>query len=168
MNPDRHDPGTVRAALAYVDPNVARKEWAKVAFALKSELGEDGFTLFDEWSQGGQTYKVKEVRSAWKSAKAGGSVTIGTLFSMASADRREDAIDRGPGRRVGGAHRLGVDPHLGPPHPEGEGRCAGIGALDGAGHGLSVLIDACGRGRRAEGLGGGGSGRGVRHRGNGS
>ena len=85
MNPDRHDPGTVRAALAYVDPNVARKEWAKVAFALKSELGEDGFTLFDEWSQGGQTYKVKEVRSAWKSAKAGGSVTIGTLFSMASA-----------------------------------------------------------------------------------
>ena len=82
---ERHGADTVRAALACVDPNVERKEWAKVAFAIKSELGEEGFPIFDEWSQGGQKYREKDTRSAWRSAKAGGRVTIGTLFSMAAA-----------------------------------------------------------------------------------
>jgi putative DNA primase/helicase len=53
--------------------------------ALKSELGEAGFELFDEWSKGGATYEAKAARSAWKSVKAGGGVTIGTLFDLAKA-----------------------------------------------------------------------------------
>ena len=51
--------------------------------ALKSELGEAGFELFDAWSQGGETYNAKATRDTWRSVKAGGAVGIGTLFHLA-------------------------------------------------------------------------------------
>ena len=51
--------------------------------ALKSELGEAGFELFDAWSRGGETYKAKATRDTWRSVKADGAVTIGTLFHLA-------------------------------------------------------------------------------------
>lgn len=76
-------PDTIRAALACIPPNLPRDEWARVAMALKSELGEAGFDLFDAWSQGGEQYKAHAVRDTWRSVKAGGGVTIGTLFHLA-------------------------------------------------------------------------------------
>ena len=81
----QHSAEEIRAALAHVPPDLPREEWVRVAMALKSELGEAGRELFDSWSAGGKTYDARAVRSTWKSVKAGGGVTIGTLFEMAKA-----------------------------------------------------------------------------------
>lgn len=71
--------------LAHLSPDLPRGDWIKVGMALKSELGEAGFEPFDEWSSDGTGYRVADVRSAWRSIKAGGKVTGGTLVSMAQA-----------------------------------------------------------------------------------
>lgn len=84
---------TIRAALACIPADLPRDEWARVAMALKSELGESGFDLFDDWSQGGVTYNAKATRETWRSVKAGGRIKIGTLLHMAKGYgfRLEDA-----------------------------------------------------------------------------
>jgi putative DNA primase/helicase len=74
---------TIRTALNCIPPNMTRDEWARVAMALKSETGDDGFELFDAWSKGGATYSEKTTRDTWRSVKAGGAVAIGTLFHLA-------------------------------------------------------------------------------------
>ena len=78
--------GTIRAALACIPPDMPRDEWAKVAMALKSELGAAGLELFDTWSQGGTNYNAKSTRETWRSVKAGGGVKIGTLIHLAKAN----------------------------------------------------------------------------------
>ena len=76
---------SIRAALAYIPPDLLRDEWARVAMALKSELGEAGFELFDEWSARGEAYNAKAARDTWRSIKAAGAVGIGTLFHLAQS-----------------------------------------------------------------------------------
>jgi hypothetical protein len=53
--------------------------------AIKSEFpDETGFALFDEWSQQvADGYDVGAVRGTWRSIKAGGGVSVGTLLHMA-------------------------------------------------------------------------------------
>ena len=75
---------TIRAALACIPPDVPRDEWARVGMALKSELGEAGFELFDAWSAGAESYSAKSTRSTWRSIKASGAVTVGTLLHLAN------------------------------------------------------------------------------------
>lgn len=50
-------------------PADERDTWVKVGMALKSEYGEQGFELFDRWSQSSQKYQSSSVISAWKSFK---------------------------------------------------------------------------------------------------
>ena len=76
---------TIRAMLAHLSPDTTREEWARVGMALKAELGEPGFDLFDEFSKRGEEYKAADVRSTWRSIKAGGGVTAGSLVHMAKA-----------------------------------------------------------------------------------
>lgn len=73
----------IRAALACIPPDLPRGEWARIAMALKSELGDAGFDLFDAWSNGVGGYDAKAVRDTWRSVRAGGGVTIGTLVHLA-------------------------------------------------------------------------------------
>lgn len=88
---------TIRAALDAIPANLPRDEWARIAMALKSELGAAGFDLFDTWSQGGEKYDSKATRDTWKSVKAGGRVTIGTLMHTAKENGfRIDAAERAP------------------------------------------------------------------------
>lgn len=72
---------TIIDALWFVDSG-DRNTWYKMAFALKSELGEAGFSIFDDWSRGGSGYNKADAKSVWKSAKQGkGSpITIATLL----------------------------------------------------------------------------------------
>ena len=71
-------------ALSFISPNTERDEWAKIGMAIKSEFpGEDGFSLFDNWSQSGESYKASSADSTWKSIKADGGVTIATLLKEA-------------------------------------------------------------------------------------
>lgn len=73
-----------RAALTFIKPD-DRAVWFRIGMALKSEFGEAGFTLFQEWSEGGSSFDIKAVKSTWKSCKPGGAVTIATLIAEAKA-----------------------------------------------------------------------------------
>lgn len=77
------DPERVRSALQFIDPH-DRATWVKAAFAIKSEFGEGGFDLWDEWGSA-HPRPASEVKSTWKSAKPGGKVGLGSLFYDAKA-----------------------------------------------------------------------------------
>jgi putative DNA primase/helicase len=71
----------VEDALRFI-PVGGHDERVRLAFALKSELGEDGRPLWDAWRDGRGD---DEADSVWKSASDIGPVTIGTLFHEAKA-----------------------------------------------------------------------------------
>ncbi|MEZ0137341.1 MAG: DUF5906 domain-containing protein [Candidatus Reddybacter sp.] len=73
------------AALSFISPDLPRDEWATIAMALKAEFGEDAFGAFDQWSEGGQSYKAADAKATWRSIKATGGVTIASLIAQAKA-----------------------------------------------------------------------------------
>lgn len=76
-------PDLIRAALSCIPPDLIRDDWARVGMAIKSELGAEGFDLFDTWSQGSESYDASAAKETWRSVKGAGRVTIGTLFHLA-------------------------------------------------------------------------------------
>jgi putative DNA primase/helicase len=78
-NNDRPSREAIEAALTFIPPN-DRPLWLKVGMALKVELGDAGFDLFDTWSQSAESYDVAAVKSVWKGFKLGGKISIGTLL----------------------------------------------------------------------------------------
>lgn len=66
-------------ALSYLDSS-DRDLWWKMAFAIKSEFGENGFSIWDNWGRTFVDYDERHAMQVWKSAKAGGGVNIGTLI----------------------------------------------------------------------------------------
>ncbi|WP_350624347.1 PriCT-2 domain-containing protein, partial [Pseudoalteromonas sp. 24-MNA-CIBAN-0067] len=55
----------------------------KVGMGIKNEFGDTGFDAFDSWSAGSEQYKPSDIKSTWRSIKAGGGTTIATVFKMA-------------------------------------------------------------------------------------
>jgi putative DNA primase/helicase len=77
-------PELIGQALGCIAPDVDRDTWARVGMAIKAELPSDvGFALWDEWSAKGESYEPRNARDTWRSFKAGGRTTIGTLFGIA-------------------------------------------------------------------------------------
>lgn len=76
-------PALVRDALSCVPSDIDRETWVRLAMAIKAELGTDGFELWDSWSQAGAGYSSADAKDTWRSIKAGGRVTVGTLFGIA-------------------------------------------------------------------------------------
>lgn len=74
----------IQSALSYVDSR-DRDTWFEVGAALKDELGEEGFTLWDNWSQTAENYNARDAKSVWKSIKPG-HIRIGSLFHFARAN----------------------------------------------------------------------------------
>jgi putative DNA primase/helicase len=75
---------STRAALTHIPASLPRDEWAKVGMAIKSEFpDEGGYDLFFEWSATAPDFSASDCRAAWKSFKAGGSVTMGSLIHIA-------------------------------------------------------------------------------------
>ena len=72
------DYDNIRNALTYIDPN-DRETWLRIGAAVKDELGEDGFEMWDNWSRQSSNYKEADAKSVWKSLKQG-HIHIGTLF----------------------------------------------------------------------------------------
>ncbi|MFW2106266.1 PriCT-2 domain-containing protein, partial [Acinetobacter guillouiae] len=72
---------TIADALWFIDSN-DRETWVRMGMAVKSELGEAGFSIWNDWSKGGATYKAPDAKSVWKSLKQfkGKDVTIATLI----------------------------------------------------------------------------------------
>ena len=69
-----------RSALAVLAPG-DRDLWVKMAFALKSEFGDDAKSIWEDWGAG-HVRPAQEVNATWKSAKPG-PVTINSLFGLA-------------------------------------------------------------------------------------
>lgn len=83
MNAPQRAPGDdIRAALAYLDAH-ERNKWVMHGMAVKSELGEAGFPIWDDWSRTADNYQPKAARSVWKSIKPAGRITIASLFAEA-------------------------------------------------------------------------------------
>ncbi len=100
-------------ALSFVSPDVARADWVQIGMALKAELADGGFDLFDRWSQGSDKYKAADCKSTWRSIKASGGVGLGTLIRAAQdagwklkpderdeADRQRYAAEMAERRRL--------------------------------------------------------------------
>ena len=76
---------TIRTALSYLDYEDT-DVWLTSGMALYSELGEQGFDLWNAWSSLGSTYDSKNIKSRWKSFRrgyGGRPVTIGSLIYYA-------------------------------------------------------------------------------------
>ena len=76
----------IREALQFI-PVGGHDERVRVAFMLKSGLGESGRALWDEWCDGRGD---DEAASVWKSASETGPLQIGTLFHEAKANGWRD------------------------------------------------------------------------------
>lgn len=76
-----HDanPERVRSALSHLIPD-DRKVWVRQAMAIKSEFGEEGFDIWDEWASSSDSHKASDARSVWRSVKTTGKTSIATLF----------------------------------------------------------------------------------------
>ena len=68
----------IRSALSYIDSH-DRDTWWQVGAAVKDELGENGYDLWDEWSQRADNYDNRAAKSTWKSLKPG-NFSIGTVW----------------------------------------------------------------------------------------
>ena len=79
----------IREALQFIDPS-DRETWLRMGMAIKSELADTGFDLWEAWSLQAESFNRKDARDVWKSIRAGGKVTIGTLFYEAKANGWRD------------------------------------------------------------------------------
>lgn len=66
-------------ALNYIGAD-DRDVWLKMAMAIKSELGDAGLAIWDEWSKTGGNYDERSAQHTWKSCKISGGVTIASLI----------------------------------------------------------------------------------------
>lgn len=77
-----HSTDKIAAALAHI-PAEDRELWVRMGMALKHEFGDDGWTLFSAWSETAANYDAKAAAATWKSCKASGGVSVGTLLREA-------------------------------------------------------------------------------------
>lgn len=86
----------IREALQFI-PASDRDTWVKMGMAIKSEVGDAGFDLWEGWSQQADTFNAKDARDVWKSIRINGKVTAGTLFHEAKANGwRDDGTHQKP------------------------------------------------------------------------
>lgn len=86
----------IREAVGFVPPD-DRDTWLRMGMAIKSEVGDSGFDLWDAWSQQADTYDSHDARDVWKSIRANGKVTAGTLFHEAKTNGwRDDGTHHKP------------------------------------------------------------------------
>lgn len=72
----------ISSALAFI-PADDREIWWRMGMAVKSELGDSGFDIWDEWSHTSDAYNASDAKAVWRGFKPDGGVTIGTLFHEA-------------------------------------------------------------------------------------
>ena len=75
---------TILSALDYTPATMDRDDWVKILMALKSELGEGGRDIAENWSKSGD-FNQSDFNSTWNSVNGSGGIRIGTLFHFAKA-----------------------------------------------------------------------------------
>jgi hypothetical protein len=84
---DRARWDAARAALAAL-PSDDRDDWVRVGAAIHNEApGQEGFSLWDGWSQGSKKYDPQDQMRVWRSFTRKGLTGVGlnTVFAMAQA-----------------------------------------------------------------------------------
>lgn len=71
----------IDSALRFI-PADDRETWVKVGMAIKAEMGDSGYRLWDYWSQGASSYQERAAQLVWRSFKSG-RTTIASLFYLA-------------------------------------------------------------------------------------
>ena len=83
---------TLRTALYSIPASCDRETWWQVGAALKTELGDAGFALFDSWSQTApDKYHRTTTAGTWRSVHAG-PFTIGTVYHLARENGWQDQV----------------------------------------------------------------------------
>ena len=76
----------LQAAL-YSIPADDREVWWRMGAAIKSELGEAGFSLWDAWSRQSYRYREASARATWRALRPTGrdgrAITVGSLYHLA-------------------------------------------------------------------------------------
>ena len=72
----------VAGALSWISPD-DRDVWVWMAMACRSALGNDGWALWDEWSEGSENYRPRDALAVWRSVRPAGGITAGSLFALA-------------------------------------------------------------------------------------
>lgn len=97
-------PALVRDALSFVPAELDRDTWAMdVLAAIKSEFGDAGRDLAEEYSQRSETFKQDSFNSTWRNVKASGGKGIGSLFRLAQQHGFRFPDARGSDDASGGA-----------------------------------------------------------------
>lgn len=68
----------IEKALTYLDPH-NRDLWVRMGAAIKSELGENGHIIWDNWSRQAKNYKDSAAKDVWRGLKPG-MINIASLF----------------------------------------------------------------------------------------
>lgn len=68
----------IQNALSHIDPH-DRDLWLRMGAAIKDELGDNGFDVWDQWSETATNYNSKAAKATWKSLKPG-HVRINSVF----------------------------------------------------------------------------------------
>ena len=75
----------VLAAALYSIPADDREMWVRMGMAIKSQLGDAGFDLWDRWSRQSESYEPADAKAVWRSCKPTGGITIASLYHEAKA-----------------------------------------------------------------------------------
>jgi putative DNA primase/helicase len=81
--------GKIASALSHIS-STERETWLMCGMAIKQELGDAGFSLWDNWSQEAESYNAKNARAVWNSIRAVGKVTMGSLYHEAMSNGWRD------------------------------------------------------------------------------
>ena len=83
------DQRRIAEALSWV-PADDRETWVRMAMAVKSELGEDGFDVWNRWSRGADSYCERDARAVWRSVDI-----VSVIRDLASAAALNRSPDQG-------------------------------------------------------------------------
>lgn len=61
-------------------------EWVRIGHAIKQDMGDAGFSLWDEWSRQSAKYDPEDARQRWAKLEPTGEVSISTVFGAAKED----------------------------------------------------------------------------------
>jgi putative DNA primase/helicase len=77
-----NDADRIRSALSFV-PSDDRETWVMCAMAVKNEILDAGFDLWNEWSQSSEKYQPESAKAVWRSVRPDGGITVATLYKTA-------------------------------------------------------------------------------------
>jgi Bifunctional DNA primase/polymerase, N-terminal/AAA domain/Primase C terminal 2 (PriCT-2) len=96
----------IKAALDAI-PSDDYDDWYRIAGALRRELGDGGYSIFEAWSRKSKKFNAKECHRKWDDAKDIRQINAGTIFHYADEadetwrDRYEQRQAGSPGSAQG-------------------------------------------------------------------